>query len=353
MGRLLNFSDVGALSSLLLVLLLCLAPPSQADQQDAAVPDEMHDAALLEDRGATPATEGATPATEGATPATEGATPATEGATPATEGATPATEGATPATGGATPATGGATPATGGATPATGGATPATGGATPATGGATPATGGATPATGEVSTTLPLMESLDDGPAGVPASERVNVSVYFEALCPDSFRFIRSQVHPVMEDLADIITLELHPYGKVRMLQDGQMICQHGPLECAANMLLSCAKRLSEEDAIFLNFTRCVMEQRAAPGAGETCANQTGVVYEDVDRCVTSLEGARLQQQEGEMQACLDPPLTYVPWITINGRFTWAQQVAAERHLRRVVCTTYQGPSPAGCAMAG
>lgn len=54
------------------------------------------------------------------------------------------------------------------------------------------------------------------------------------------------------------------------MLQDGQMICQHGPLECAANKLLSCAKRHSEDDAVFLNFTRCVMEQRAAQSAGES-----------------------------------------------------------------------------------
>lgn len=43
------------------------------------------------------------------------------------------------------------------------------------------------------------------------------------------------------------------------------------------------------------------------------------MVYEEVSSCVTSVEGLRLQQQEGEMQACLDPPLTYVPWITING----------------------------------
>lgn len=50
--------------------------------------------------------------------------------------------------------------------------------------------------------------------------QRVKVSVYYEALCPDSKFFIKYQLLPVYEEFQDNIILDLVPYGKAQVNYD-------------------------------------------------------------------------------------------------------------------------------------
>lgn len=54
----------------------------------------------------------------------------------------------------------------------------------------------------------PLSEKDD------PASQKVHVAVYYEALCPDSRSFILKQLGPTYQTLSTNIEVELVPYGK-------------------------------------------------------------------------------------------------------------------------------------------
>lgn len=50
--------------------------------------------------------------------------------------------------------------------------------------------------------------------------EKVKVTVYYEALCPDSKFFITYQLVPVFEKLKDSLLLDLVPYGKAEVSID-------------------------------------------------------------------------------------------------------------------------------------
>lgn len=56
-----------------------------------------------------------------------------------------------------------------------------------------------------------LEEQLNQYPLN---GEKVKVTVYYEALCPDSKFFITLQLLPVVEKLTDSLIVDLVPYGK-------------------------------------------------------------------------------------------------------------------------------------------
>lgn len=75
----------------------------------------------------------------------------------------------------------------------------------------------------------PLVASLE-----VPA--QVPVAVYYETLCPDSIKFITSQLYPVYTSgLKSRLNVTLVPYGKAVKNSGPNGVtfeCRHGPVEC-------------------------------------------------------------------------------------------------------------------------
>lgn len=60
-------------------------------------------------------------------------------------------------------------------------------------------------------------------------SEKVKISVYYEALCSDSRFFILKQLVPAYETIPEYIELDLVPYGKAqvstRLVKKNRMTC--------------------------------------------------------------------------------------------------------------------------------
>lgn len=50
--------------------------------------------------------------------------------------------------------------------------------------------------------------------AGNAPTNRLNVDVYYESLCPDSIRWIKQQLLPQYDILKDYISVSFIPYGK-------------------------------------------------------------------------------------------------------------------------------------------
>ncbi|RXG73043.1 Gamma-interferon-inducible lysosomal thiol reductase [Armadillidium vulgare] len=182
----------------------------------------------------------------------------------------------------------------------------------------------------------------------------VNISVFYESLCPDSIRFFTAQLEPTYTELRSIMTVDTHAYGKASDVADTEggytFECQHGPDECYGNKVLACGQQYITNHNTFLEFNFCVMGAEDPPSSGEECANQVGASATDIITCANSTEGEFLLHEVGLVEAKLDPQLTYVPWIIINDEFTQENLDAAQEDLKTLVCNTYQGTPPAACS---
>ena len=111
-----------------------------------------------------------------------------------------------------------------------------------------------------------ILSFLTSARAGVvlgPAEgQTVKLSVHYESLCPDSIRFITTQLYPSWQHFGEnILHLDLNPFGKanVRYLEINVFLyrylkyvqfsdsgsswdfsCQHGPEECRGNKVQAC-----------------------------------------------------------------------------------------------------------------
>lgn len=70
------------------------------------------------------------------------------------------------------------------------------------------------------------------------------LSVYYEALCPDSLRFIVNQLYPTYtSDLHGKFKIDLNPFGNADIIPPSggshlpSFRCQHGPRECRGNLI--------------------------------------------------------------------------------------------------------------------
>ncbi|XP_069985912.1 GILT-like protein 1 [Penaeus vannamei] len=201
---------------------------------------------------------------------------------------------------------------------------------------------------GRIAIYLSLVSLFATAPAASEAA-KVKVTVFYEALCPDSRNFITTQLYPVWNELKNITELDINAYGKAHEQGTGDestLRCQHGPRECAANAMLTCAKKYISDEQKLMDFTNCLMEKKRGILSATECARVAGVGLTDVARCHHTAEGEALQREIGERQRQLDPSLYYVPWILINDDFTENQLTAAQANLREVICEVYEGECP-------
>lgn len=123
----------------------------------------------------------------------------------------------------------------------------------------------------------------------------MQIEVYYEVLCPDSRYFIRKQLYPAWDKVAEIMdihfkvyphfsdaigsfTLNLRikkshsflipflsqqPYGKASHQRKPHEItfqCQHGPTECKGNMVHACGIKYVKRQEQLVEFIYCMMD---------------------------------------------------------------------------------------------
>jgi interferon gamma-inducible protein 30 len=183
-------------------------------------------------------------------------------------------------------------------------------------------------------------------------NDRVNLSIYYETLCPDCRQFITLQVWNAYQSILDIVNITFVPYGNAREVYRPetklyQFYCQHGAEECYGNLIHTCVINAYPQTEQHMPFIYCM---ESTDGDMETvatqCAQKTTIDYDNITACTHSLLGNQLQHAYAVQTENLQPPHQYVPWVTLNDEHTDDIEKQAEKDLIGLVCKSYKGSDP-------
>ncbi|CAF0776034.1 unnamed protein product [Rotaria sp. Silwood1] len=184
------------------------------------------------------------------------------------------------------------------------------------------------------------------------ANDLVNLSIYYETLCPDCRQFITTQVWNTYQAILSIVNISFVPYGNAREVYRPetklyQFYCQHGADECYGNIIHTCVIYLYANTTSHLPFIYCTESKEGdVETIAEECAQKTSIDFDKVSACVQSRLGNQLQHAFAVQTDSLQPPHQYVPWVTVNGEHTEEMEQEAEKDLIGLICKTYKGSNP-------
>jgi len=191
----------------------------------------------------------------------------------------------------------------------------------------------------------------------VESSKPVNVSVYYQTLCPASQYLIQYPVWNLYQDLYkdNVVDINLHAFGNAQETQDNgsyHVACQHGELECKLNTIANCVghiykkKKPAGKD---VEFVHCLLNDSAPTiNKAKSCARSNGLRWSDIKDCSSGLLGYHLQHKE----AAVTPVHDQIPWVMVNGVGESQDQEDLRLHLEEIVCQQYDGDKPTPCATA-
>lgn len=215
-------------------------------------------------------------------------------------------------------------------------------------------------------TTVQGFEQLEAPAAAAPAaatinnSSKVTLGVYFEALCPDSRRFIHDQLLPNFERLEPVMQVKLVPFGKARVLGNNKMMCQHGQAECRGNRLMACVMKRAanaSDDGDNYDYNSpaslpvvrtigCLFYQQTRDSLQECVAkNLAHVNVSQVEECAASDESylmmERFERETGNRPA-------YVPELRLDNKQSAEIQSDCEDDLVSCICRHHDATASPG-----
>ncbi|KOX78534.1 Gamma-interferon-inducible lysosomal thiol reductase [Melipona quadrifasciata] len=204
--------------------------------------------------------------------------------------------------------------------------------------------------------------------AGNESHAVVNVAVYYESLCSDSIRWIKQQLLPEYDVLKDYISVTFIPYGKASHWKDAssqkwRFTCQHGEEECNGNKAQACAiyaiQNEGEADKVqqlTVALVGCAMTSRFPPSSIPQCAKKVELKEQtkaNINECINGSLSNELLVAYGEKTKKLNPSLSFVPTITINGENTREIQSQVQNNFFKLICDTLgEGAKPSRCSTA-
>ncbi|KAM6962508.1 gamma-interferon-inducible lysosomal thiol reductase [Aplochiton taeniatus] len=187
-----------------------------------------------------------------------------------------------------------------------------------------------------------------------PSVPPVEVTVFYESLCPGCRAFITHQLFPTWAMLHDIMTVNLVPYGNAQEIPSGNapFTCQHGEFECHSNMIEACVIHLAGHSAFDVIY--CMESAANVTNAGQPCLllYAPSVTWEEISNCEKGEQGYKLMHYYADMTKDLSPAHTHVPWITFNGEYSVEFEDKAMSSLFKLVCQLYKGGQPPACTGA-
>lgn len=126
--------------------------------------------------------------------------------------------------------------------------------------------------------------------------------------------------------------------------------CQHGEVECSANIYHACTIEAVQEQRVLLDMIACMIRNNYQPReAMISCAKENRVDFEAINKCYDSHHGAELLKLHGEATDALRPRVSFIPTITLDG--SQGRQASILKDLLAEVCKIVagHGPMPEPC----
>lgn len=184
------------------------------------------------------------------------------------------------------------------------------------------------------------------------SKQKVHIAVYYEALCPDSRSFFIKQLLPTYHRIPDNVQVELIPYGKARTIKTDhsyEFMCQHGPVECEANMIHACAIDVLKNSSIQLEYLSCMIKNNIHPiNIMESCAKKMNIDYNYISKCFHEPKGKELLAKYGELTNALTPKVSFIPTVILDGKSE--NQARILKNLLQEVCLHFK-ILPKGCTL--
>uniref|UniRef100_A0A0K0EVG9 Gamma interferon inducible lysosomal thiol reductase GILT n=1 Tax=Strongyloides venezuelensis TaxID=75913 RepID=A0A0K0EVG9_STRVS len=196
---------------------------------------------------------------------------------------------------------------------------------------------------------LKEVNTLNDN--SIKSGNKVLVSVYMEAQCPDTTNFIQTHLLTTWEHLGStgMLDIQIVPFGKARCEafgdNDYKCECQHGEAECYLNSLMNCAIHYLKDPNRFVPIIGCVQGKEDLESALNLCVGgKEPSVAEIINKCTVGKEGRLLLAMAGRKTASLNPGISFVPWVMINHK----REIDAFYALEENVCMRLN-PKPKQC----
>lgn len=187
-----------------------------------------------------------------------------------------------------------------------------------------------------------------------PDAAPVEVTLYFESLCPGCKQWLLNTAYPAYLKLASsgILNINLVPYGNAQERPYGgsyTFYCQHGAAECYGNKIETCAIHHMGNQAVWFPFIHCIEYYGPTDTNAQYCASLQKIDYTAIRNCARGAEGTTLEHEMALKTNALNPRHQYVPWLTMNGYHTSAIQDGLSSNMVAYVCAAYMGTKPAAC----
>ncbi|XP_021891036.1 GILT-like protein F37H8.5 [Carica papaya] len=152
--------------------------------------------------------------------------------------------------------------------------------------------------------------------------KKVNLSLYYEALCPGYQYFItdgNGLIKLFKEDgLIDIVNLRFVPWGNAELKQNDTIVCQHGEEECYYNTIYACIIHALPDTFEHSMMIYCMEYMLKANNSGyrgsevwRECAKALLYPQEPIQKCFESGLGKQLELAYGKETDNLYPPLEF------------------------------------------
>lgn len=180
-------------------------------------------------------------------------------------------------------------------------------------------------------------------------AKKVNVTVFYEVLCPDSRHFILRQLFPTWQKVSDIMEVDYRPFGKATYKKRPgggyKFSCQHGPTECLGNIVHNCVVKYIKEP---LPYIRCMMEDNYEPlDIGKKCAYQLDIDWEPISKCAQGREGEELMAVVAQESLGVKHKLSFIPTVALDGDYSNQNNIL--KNFLPVLCNKYKGERPQNC----